>query len=430
MHETPSKNFDGWRVVAATFVLAVFGLGMGFHGPAIYLHAVYERTGWPLALISMAVTAHFLIGAAVVANLPALYRRFGIPTVTKAGATLLAAGVIGWAIATAPWQLFGAALLSGAGWVTMGVAAINAIVAPWFDRGRPAALAMAYNGGNLGGVVFSPLWAATISAVGFPAAAAGIGLAMAVSMWVLADQVFSRTPQQMRLTPDDDAPEAARASSVTSPAAKPLPGRLLWSDPGFLTLAAGMALGLFAQIGLTVHLFSLLVPTLGATGAGLAMGLVTAMAIAGRTLIGWAMPAGVDRRLVASASYAVQIAGCVAFVAAAGTSVPLLLLGVVLFGIGFGNGTWLPPLIAQVEFAGNDVPRVVALIVAISQGTYAFAPVVFGAIREFAPHAADGGSGAAPGLFAAAGIAQGLAISAFLAGRRRAQRVGTGFSPR
>lgn len=419
MHETRSKNFYGWRVVAATFVLAVFGLGMGFHGPAVYLHAVHERTGWPLALISTAVTTHFLVGAVVVANLPALYRRFGIPTVTKAGAILLAAGVFGWAIAAAPWQLFAATLLSGAGWVTMGVAAINAIVAPWFIRARPAALAMAYNGGNIGGVVFSPLWAAAIGAVGFPAAAAGVGLVMAITMWVLADRVFSRAPQQMRLTPDGDEP-GARAASVTSSAAKPLPGGLLWRDLKFLTLAAGMALGLFAQIGLAVHLFSLLVPAFGATRAGLAMGLVTAMAIAGRSLIGWAMPAGVDRRLVASASYAVQIAGCVAFVAAAGSSVPLLLLGVVLFGIGFGNGTWLPPLIAQVEFAGDDVPRVVALIVAISQATYAFAPVVFGMIREFAPYAAGADSGAAPSLFAVAGIMQGLAISAFLAGRRPA----------
>lgn len=429
MHGTWSKNFYGWRVVGATFVLAVFGLGMGFHGPAVYLHAVHERTGWPLALISAAVTTHFLVGAVVVANLPALYRRFGIPKVTKAGAFLLAAGVFGWAIAPAPWQLFAATLLSGAGWVTMGVAAINAIVAPWFDRGRPAALAMAYNGGNIGGVVFSPLWAAAISAIGFPAAAAAIGLVMAGTMWILANRVFSQTPQQMGLGPDDDEPGAATAR-VTSPAAPPLPGRLLWSNAKFLTLAAGMALGLFAQIGLAVHLFSLLVPALGATGAGLAMGLVTAMAIAGRSLIGWAMPAGVDRRLVASASYAVQIAGCVAFVAAAGTGVPLLLLGVVLFGIGFGNGTWLPPLIAHVEFAGNDVPRVVALIVAISQGTYAFAPVVFGMIREFAPDAAGAGSSAAPGLFATAGIVQGLAIAAFLSGRRPAQRVGTGLSPR
>ena len=416
MPEIRKETFYGWRVVGATFVLAVFGLGIGFHGPAVYLHAVHERTGWPLALISTAVTVHFLAGAIVVANLPALHRRFGIPAVTKAGAILLAVGVFGWATATAPWQLFAATLLSGAGWVTMGVAAINAIVAPWFDRDRPAALAMAYNGGNIGGVVFSPLWAAAIAAIGFPAAAVAIGLVMAITMWVLAETVFSKTPQQMRSLPDGDD---TRAVSIASSAAEPLPGSLLWRDAQFLTLAAGMALGLFAQIGLAVHLFSLLVPALGATPAGLAMGLVTVMAIAGRTLIGWAMPASADRRLIASASYAVQIAGCVAFMAADGANIPLLLLGVVLFGAGFGNGTWLPPLIAQVEFVAEDVPRVVALIVAISQATYAFAPVVFGVIREFTAPAADAGSGAAPGLFIVAAIVQGLAISAFLAGRRR-----------
>ena len=417
MHQSRNPTYYGWRVVGAAFILAVFGLGMGFHGPAVYLQAVHQRTGWPLALISTAVTVHFLVGAVVVANLPALYRRFGVATVTKAGAILLAAGVFGWAIAAAPWQLFAATLLSGAGWVTMGVAAINAIVAPWFDRARPAALAMAYNGGNIGGVVFSPLWAAVIGAFGFPAAAAGIGLVMAITMWILADQVFSRTPGQMRLIPDGDAPGAPK-TAVASSAAKPLPGSLLWRDRKFLTLAAGMALGLFAQIGLIVHLFSLLVPALGATQAGLAMGLVTAMAIIGRSLIGWAMPADADRRLVASASYAVQIAGCIAFMAADGTSVPLLLLGVVLFGTGFGNGTWLPPLIAQVEFVADDVPRVVALIVAISQATYAFAPVVFGLIREFSPHPAGVESGAAPALFVVAAMVQGLAICAFLAGRR------------
>jgi hypothetical protein len=34
--------FFGWRVVAGTFVLAVFGWGLGFYGPPVYLHAVQE----------------------------------------------------------------------------------------------------------------------------------------------------------------------------------------------------------------------------------------------------------------------------------------------------------------------------------------------------------------------------------------------------
>lgn len=135
--ETRSGMFYGWRVVSAAFVLAVFGWGIGFYGPPVYLHAVREARGWPLALVSTAVTVHFLIGAGVVANLPPLYRRFGAPTVTKAGTFSLAVGVFGWAAATAPWQLFAAALLSGAGWAAMGAAAVNAIVSPSSAPGRP-----------------------------------------------------------------------------------------------------------------------------------------------------------------------------------------------------------------------------------------------------------------------------------------------------
>jgi len=123
-------SFFGWRVVSGAFVLAVFGWGLGFYGPPVYLHAVQEARHWSTVLVSTAVTVHFLMGAVVVANLPALYRRFGLPTITKAGVVLLALGVVGWAEASEPWQLLFATLLSGAGWVTMSAAAVNAVIAP------------------------------------------------------------------------------------------------------------------------------------------------------------------------------------------------------------------------------------------------------------------------------------------------------------
>jgi hypothetical protein len=403
-------TFYGWRVVAGAFVLAVFGWGIGFYGPPVFLHAVRTTRDWPLALVSTAVTVHFLIGALAAANLPALHRRFGIARVTKAGAVLIAAGIFGWASAVAPWQLLCASVLSGLGWAAMSAAAINAIVSPWFVHARPAALSMAYNGGSIGGVVFSPLWVAAIGALGFPAAAATIGAVAVLTIWLLADLLLSRTPEQMDLMPDGDA--GAPASAPSPFAAARLDSRALWRDVSFVTLAAGMTFGLFAQIGLIAHLFSLLAPALGAQVAGWAMGFATAAAIAGRTLVGWSMPAGADRRLVACASYALQIAGSLAFILAAGTHAPLLLAGVVLFGAGIGNATSLPPLIAQTEFARDDVPRVVALIVAISQGGYAFAPAAFGLIRELAPSAGA--------VFVAAALLQGLAIGAFLMGRRTA----------
>jgi MFS family permease len=111
-----------------------------------------------------AVTFHFLFGAGVVACLPRIHARLGVAATTAAGCAALTVGLLGWALAAQPWQLFVAAVLTGGGWVTMGAAGINAIISPWFVRGRPMALAKAYNGASLGGVIFSPLWGALIAA--------------------------------------------------------------------------------------------------------------------------------------------------------------------------------------------------------------------------------------------------------------------------
>ncbi len=402
--------FFGWRVVAAAFVVAVFGWGFGFYGPAIYLHAVVERTGWSVALVSGAVTLHFLAGAAVVPGLPRLYRSAGLPRVTLVGAVLLALGVIGWALAAEPWQLLGAALASGAGWVTLGAAAINAMVSPWFVRKRPAALSMAYNGASIGGVIFSPLWVALIAGFGFPLAALGGGLVMVAAVALLAFGILAWTPAGKGQLPDGDAPGLGPALPARGPVA-PLALGKLRRDRRFATLAGGMALGLFAQIGLIAHLVSVLAPVLGAQAAGLLMGAATASAIVGRTLVGYLMPEGADRRLVACLSYGVQAIGSLVVLASGGADVPLLVVGVLLFGSGIGNATSLPPLIAQAEFAASDVARVVPLIVAIGQATYAFAPATFGVLRSL-----PAGSGA---LFLAAALVQAAAILCMLAGRRR-----------
>lgn len=405
---TPTQSFFGWKVVTATFVLAIFGWGVGFYGPPVFLHAVVQRTGWSVALVSGAVTLHFLSGTVVVANLPRLYRRIGVANATVGGAVLLALGLAGWSLAQAPWQLYAGALLSGMGWVTLGAAAVNALIAPWFVRRRPAALGMAYNGASVGGIVFSPLWVLLIAQAGFAQAALWVGLAMVAVIAVLSRKVFAVTPQHLGQQPDGDLASAPAAQT------KATQRRVdnLWRDRAFVTLAAGMALGLFAQIGLIAHLLSLLAPILGAQTAGVAMGLATAAAIAGRTLVGWLMPAGADRRKVACLAYAIQICGSLVLMLAAEHGWALW-VGVLLFGSGIGNATSLPPLIAQTEFAREDSARVVPLIVALSQGAYAFAPAAFGLLRT----ALDGIGQSMLGFLTVAAVVQAAAILCFAAGR-------------
>jgi hypothetical protein len=285
------------------------------------------------------------------------------------------------------------------------------MVSPWFNRRRPAALSSAYNGASVGGVIFSPLWVALIGWGGFPMAAISVGIVMIGVVVVLALGVVGRTPDSMGLAPDGDQAVPVASASVVATQRQVAN---VWRDRAFVTLTLGMALGLFAQIGLIAHLFSLLVPAMGARGAGFAAGLAAVSAVAGRTLVGWLMPAGADRRVVAALNYGVQIIGCGAFLAAGGSNVPLLLLGVLLFGVGIGNATSMPPLIAQTEFAKAEVVRVVALVVAVAQASFAFAPLMFGLIREAT---AVDGSAAVPMLFVTAALFQAAAAAAYWLGR-------------
>ncbi|MFZ5781283.1 MAG: hypothetical protein ACOY4R_13905 [Pseudomonadota bacterium] len=126
----------GWRIARVAFVIAVFGWGVGFYGPGVYLAALHESRGWPISTVSAAITAHYLTSAALIACLPDAYRRFGVARITITGALFAAAGAVAWTAAREVWQLLPALLLSGLGWSAMSGAALNAMVAPWFDRER------------------------------------------------------------------------------------------------------------------------------------------------------------------------------------------------------------------------------------------------------------------------------------------------------
>jgi MFS family permease len=397
----------------------MFGWGVGFYGPSVFLNVLHESRGWPVSLISGAITCHFLLSAIIVARLPALHRRFGLMAVTRAGSIAAALGVLGWAAAIEPWQLYAAVLLRGAGWAATSGAAINAMVAPWFDRSRPAAISMAFNGSSVGGAIFTPLWALLITQLGFIPASIAIGVVMVVTLWWVAGRYLRSTPAEVGLAATGDVrPETVSAAVRSASTHNPLPlrpGIAAWRERRFATLSFAFALGLFAQIGLFAHLFSLLLPALGAAVAGLSISFVTGCAVLGRTLLGACLPANADRPIAGATNCGVQIAGSVALLLANGSSVLLLLLGCALLGLGVGNLVSLPPLIAQAEFARGDVPRVVALVTAANQAVFAFAPATLGVLRD-----ATGGSSA---VVVAVGLVQISAAVILLAGRRTLPKV-------
>jgi predicted MFS family arabinose efflux permease len=243
-------------------------------------------------------------------------------------------------------------------------AAINAIVAPWFDNERPKALSMAFNGASIGGLIFTPLWAVAIGRFGFATTAVFMGIAALAVLWPVSTRYLRAGPG---------------VAAGTTPST--LTNAALLRDRGFLAISAAFALGLFAQVGLFAHLVTRLAPVVGTDGAALAVSLVTMCAVFGRSLFRRLLRDD-NRRQVAALNFLVQAAGTMFLTLASST--PALVSGCVLFGLGVGNLVSLPPLIIQKEFATGDVSKAVALMVAITQAVFAFAPAMLGAVRDIA----------------------------------------------
>lgn len=382
--------FAGWIVVGVAFLIATFAFGIGFYGVGLYMVVLHDRLGWPVSLISMAITGYYVLSAAMITVVGDAFDRFGPRRVLLVAIGGLAGGVLLIASAARPWQLGLGLAVMAVGWAGMSGAGINAIVAPWFERKRGLAVSMAMNGATCGGVLIVPLWAALIPRFGLPGAALVVVGVMLVILVPLVGRFMHRGPEVLGLGPDGDSrPAPAAPAGSTAPAsassgaprelATPLRRAALVRTRRFWTISAAFALGLLAQVGFITHQVAYLSPRLGREGAALAVSLTTLAAIVGRLATG-AFVDRIDRRRAASGNFALQALAVFAMIR--WPSVPVLYLGCVIFGLGVGNMTTFPSLIVQVEYPKEHFRRVVSLVVAINQFTFAFGPALLGWARD------------------------------------------------
>ena len=380
--------YHGWRIVAVAFLVALFGFGLGFYGPGIYLVALRARFGWSAADIAAAISVYYVLGAALLFLFvgPA-FERHGVRRVVIAGAFALAAGLAALTLASRLWQVHAAFAVMSIGWATMSGAAINIIVAPWFDRRRGLAVSLALNGASAGGVVMAPLLVFLIDRFGFATALPLAGaLMLAVLLPLLGLVAREKRPGEYDR---DDVPSAAGVAPSTEQA-PPWNTRKVLRDPKFITISLPFALGLTAQVGFLTHQVAFLTPITGTVTAGWIVSLTMFAAIVGRLGIGLFVDR-VDRRAVSCLNLLLQ---AVAMAILMSSSAPgLLVAGCALFGLGAGNLVSLPALIVQREFPSRDFARVVSMIVAINQFTFAFGPALLGRLQQ-----PDGGY--TPALFA------------------------------
>ena len=373
-----ARYFYGWNVVGATFVMALLSFGLGFYGLSVYVATLQRLHGWSASAVSAPVTMYYVAGAVLTAAIGDLYERFGPRAVVAGGSVAMAAGVAALGVVTQPWQLYPTFLVMSLGWGAMSGAAINIILAPWFQRRRGLVVSIAFNGATLGGVIVAPALILLIEAVGFTPALQVAALVLLAVVVAVAAGVMRRGPEELGLGPDGDVPPSTRAYPEVS-------GARGWRGEAvrtwrFWSVSAPFALGLTAQVGVLTHLVALVTPMLGAGEAARAVSATTAAALIGRLVTGFVVDR-LNRRLVSSATLVIQIIG-LALLAWARSPV-VVYAGCALFGLGVGNLTTLPGLILAVEWPREQFSALVGLVVGINQFTFAFGPSLVGVVRDW-----------------------------------------------
>jgi cyanate permease len=83
---------------------------------------------------------------------------------------------------------------------------------------------------------------------------------------------------------------------------------------------------------------------------------------------------------MACVNFIVQMFGLA--ILATATAPVMLYLGCGLFGLGVGNTTSLPGLLVQQDFPKQHFARIVSLVVAINQFSFAFGPSLLGQLER------------------------------------------------
>jgi MFS family permease len=129
-----SVRYDGWRIVAVCFLVAIFGWCFGFYGQSVYVADLHRLHGWPASLISSGTTFFYLLGALLVVFVSEAIRMFGPRNCLLAGVVAMAVAVVLIGQVTEPWQLYAVDAVLAFGWAGTSLGVITNTLGLWFDK--------------------------------------------------------------------------------------------------------------------------------------------------------------------------------------------------------------------------------------------------------------------------------------------------------
>jgi sugar phosphate permease len=373
-----------WAVAAVAFVALVGAAGFRAT-PGVLIHPLHEEFGWPLGVISFAVSVNLILFGLTAPFAAALMERFGIRRVVSCALVLVAAGsglTVFMRSSVELVLLWGVCVGLGTG--SMALAFVATVTGRWFVHRRGLVTGVLTAGGAAGQLVFLPVLAFLAQAYGWRVAALTVSCAalsvVPLVLWRLRNQ-----PSDLGVTAYGAAESDAPTPAPTTGAARRAIGALASAarTRPFWLLAGGFAICGATTNGLIGTHF---IPAahdhgLPETTAASLLALVGLFDIVGTVASGW-LTDRVDSRLLLGAYYALRGGSLLVLPALfAGSVRPSMLVFILFYGLDWV--ATVPPTVALCrQYYGASGPVVFGWVFASHQLGAACAATAAGLVRD------------------------------------------------
>lgn len=373
-----------WIVAGVAFV-ALFGAAGFRAAPGALMVPLNEEFGWPLSVMSLAVSINLVLYGLTAPFAAALMERFGLRAVTATALTLVGIGAGVTIFSTYSWHLLLTwGLLIGLGTGSMALVFAATVTERWFAARRGLVMGVLTAASATGQLVFLPLVAALAESADWRIASLVIaGVALAVVPLVL---IFLRNdPRDVGRTPYGAGPNFEPPVRQPSGAARRAVTALRDAArvPAFWALAAAFAICGATTNGLVgVHF----IPSahdhgMGATTAATLLAVVGIFDILGTVASGY-LTDRFDPRILLVAYYAFRGVGLAILPMLLSETVhPPMVLFVVIYGLDWV--ATVPPTVALCrEIFGENGTIVFGWVFASHQFGAAIASFAAGVVRD------------------------------------------------
>jgi len=391
LRDRSRRSFYGWRIVAAGFIINAFGVGTFFYGFSTFFNPMIAEFGWSRTLMSGVFSLSRLEGGIEGPIAGWLTDRFGARKMLICGVIIAGFGFMLLRTVNSIvslYLIFG--LVMSIGFNLGFMHATSAAVAKWFVKKRGRALSFLIVGNGVGGAILVPVIAWLITQYDWRVATIILGIATLAIPLPLSFIVRS-TPEEMGLQPDGEvikhkdttteldyslasSADDALLDEVNLTVREALKTRAFWVYAISMILRACILSSIV--IHQIPHLTDIGIPYQTASNV---LGLMVLMSIPGRFLFGW-LGDRFSKRFLLFLSCILQGIGIFIFINA--STLPLLYLFVVVYGLGYGGAIPLTVALRADLFGRTNYATIAGITMSLAMIGTVTAPLFAGYLYD------------------------------------------------